>query len=119
MKYDTPDATALARRVAGTMPDGEPLYQHRGRGLDHGAWVPLMAMYPLADIPVLQLSMPTRDPFRLLELGARASVRHQAGRAGHHGDRRLHDGVVEAVVPDGVNPGGRCVCKETRMWAKG
>ncbi|MDQ0761506.1 dioxygenase family protein [Streptomyces canus] len=55
MRYDTPDATALARRVAGTMPDGEPVHQHAGRGLDHGggAWVPLMAMYPLAEEGVL------------------------------------------------------------------
>ena len=33
--------------------------------------MPLMAMYPLADIPVLQLSMPTQDPDRLLDFGAR------------------------------------------------
>jgi 4,5-DOPA dioxygenase extradiol len=71
MTYPTPDAGALARRVAGAMPDGEPVHQHPRRGLDHGAWVPLMAMYPLADIPVLQLSMPTHQPARLLELGAR------------------------------------------------
>jgi 4,5-DOPA dioxygenase extradiol len=71
MTYPTPDATALSRRVAAAMPDNDPVHQHPRRGLDHGAWVPLMAMYPLADVPVLQLSMPTHDPGRLLALGSR------------------------------------------------
>ncbi|MEU8247849.1 class III extradiol ring-cleavage dioxygenase [Nonomuraea sp. NPDC048916] len=79
MRYDTPDATALARRVAAMMPDDEPVHQHPSRGLDHGAWVPLMAMYPLADIPVLQLSLPTHDPGRLLELGARLGPLREEG----------------------------------------
>lgn len=71
MRYDTPDATGLAARIAAMMPDAEPVHQHPTRGLDHGAWIPLMAMYPLADIPVLQMSMPTHDPQRLLALGRR------------------------------------------------
>jgi 4,5-DOPA dioxygenase extradiol len=79
MTYETPDAGALARRVAAAMPDTEPVYQHPSRGLDHGAWVPLMAMYPLADIPVLQLSMPTHDPDRLLGIGARLRALREEG----------------------------------------
>jgi 4,5-DOPA dioxygenase extradiol len=71
MTYATPDASALAARVAALMPDTEPVHQHPSRGLDHGAWVPLKIMYPEADIPVLQLSLPTHDPGRLLVIGQR------------------------------------------------
>lgn len=71
LTYPTPDAGALARRVAAMMPSAEPVHEHSSRGLDHGAWVPLKVMYPLADVPVLQLSIPTHDPDRLLELGRR------------------------------------------------
>ena len=71
MTYQTPTATALAQRVAAMMPDTEPVHQHPSRGLDHGAWVPLKIMYPEADIPVLQMSLPTSDPKRLLALGER------------------------------------------------
>lgn len=79
MRYPTPDAAALAGRVAALMPDGEPVHQHPGRGLDHGAWVPLMAMYPLADVPVLQLSMPTQDPAALIEIGGRLQPLREEG----------------------------------------
>jgi 4,5-DOPA dioxygenase extradiol len=71
MTYQTPDASALARRIAAMMPDTEPVHQHPSRGLDHGAWVPLTIMYPEADIPVLQMSLPTHDPYKLLALGNR------------------------------------------------
>ena len=79
MTYDTPDASALARRIAGLMPDTEPVHQHPRRGLDHGAWVPLKIMYPEADIPVIQMSLPTQDPYRLIALGARLAPLRDEG----------------------------------------
>jgi len=79
MRYETPDAGELARRVAASMPHTEPVHQHPSRGLDHGAWVPLMAMYPLGDVPVLQLSLPTHDPARLMAIGSRLRPLREEG----------------------------------------
>jgi 4,5-DOPA dioxygenase extradiol len=78
MTYDAPAAPALAERLRSLMPASEPLIERPGRGLDHGAWVPLRAMYPEADIPVLQLSMPDLDPAHLFAVGRRlASLRDE------------------------------------------
>ena len=79
MRYDTPDAGELARQVVGVLPQGETVHEHRRRGLDHGAWVPLKVMYPAADVPVLQLSIPTSDSTRLLALGERLRVLREEG----------------------------------------
>jgi 4,5-DOPA dioxygenase extradiol len=79
LTYPTPDATAFAAEVAALMPDTAPAHQHPSRGLDHGAWVPLKVMYPLADLPVLQLSIPTGNPERLLALGARLRPLRESG----------------------------------------
>jgi 4,5-DOPA dioxygenase extradiol len=69
--YDAPGAPELATRVEALMPDHEQVTHDPNRRLDHGAYVPLTVMYPDAAIPVLQISMPTLEPQRLLELGTR------------------------------------------------
>ncbi|OZC59742.1 dioxygenase [Rhodococcus sp. 06-621-2] len=69
LRYETPDSTDLGRRLAGLLGTSTVLYQDTNRGLDHGAFIPLMAMYPEADVPVVQLSMPSLDPQALLTLG--------------------------------------------------
>lgn len=71
LRYPTPDAADLTRRITGTLSSGTPVHQFTDRGLDHGAFIPLMAMYPAADVPVVQLSMPSLDPQALLALGER------------------------------------------------
>jgi 4,5-DOPA dioxygenase extradiol len=73
VQYPAPGAPELAKKVAALMPDNEPIAHQPERGLDHGAYVPLTVMYPDANIPVLQISMPTLDPARLLQLGKRLS----------------------------------------------
>ncbi len=70
LPYATPDASDLAYRVASAL-EHRPVHQFTDRGLDHGAFIPLMAMYPAADVPVVQLSMPSLEPSALLSLGQR------------------------------------------------
>lgn len=67
--YAAPGAPELAARVRDLVsPAAGPVRQSE-RGLDHGAYIPLMAMYPEADIPVLQASLPSLDPKPLHAIG--------------------------------------------------
>ncbi len=80
VRYPAPGAPWLAERVAGLLASpGEPVRHDPSRGLDHGAYVPLVEMYPQADVPVLQLSLPTLDPERLLATGARLAPLRDEG----------------------------------------
>jgi 4,5-DOPA dioxygenase extradiol len=75
VRYEAPGAPELAADLHKLVPG---LRRDEERGLDHGAYVPLVEMYPDADVPVLQLSMPTLDPTRLYDLGRRlAPLRDQ------------------------------------------
>lgn len=61
LDYPARGDTALAREIAETLAEaGVPVAIDPARGLDHGAWVPLMLAWPDADIPVVQLSISSR-----------------------------------------------------------
>lgn len=77
--YPAPGAPWLAARVRALLPDREPVVEQPRRGLDHGAYVPLTVMYPDADVPVLQMSLPTLDPDSLLALGRRLRPLREEG----------------------------------------
>jgi 4,5-DOPA dioxygenase extradiol len=72
MTYPAPGDAALAGRVLGLLnAAGLPGTLDHARGLDHGAWVPLLLAYPAHDIPVLQLSVQSHlGPAHHEKLGA-------------------------------------------------
>ncbi|HET8996395.1 MAG TPA: class III extradiol ring-cleavage dioxygenase [Acetobacteraceae bacterium] len=80
LRYPAPGDPALAQRIADLLgAAGFAAELDRDRGLDHGAWVPLLLSWPAADIPVLQLSVQTAlGPRHALAVGrALAPLREQ------------------------------------------
>ena len=58
LRYPAPGAPEIAQRAAALLKDADIGASIDGcRGLDHGAWSPLLYMYPQADIPVVQISV--------------------------------------------------------------
>ncbi len=73
LTYPSPGAPELAARVRGLLLGAAiPTIDEPARGLDHGTYIPLMCMYPAADVPVLQISLPSEDPQELFAVGRRS-----------------------------------------------
>lgn len=79
LQYPSPGAPALAQRIRGLLTNAKIAYTDEpGRGLDHGTYIPLMCMYPEANIPVLQISLPSENPVELYAMGkALAPLRNE------------------------------------------
>ena len=59
LQYPAPGAPALAQHIQQLLTNqGLPARLDARRGLDHGAWVPLLHLYPDADVPTVQVSLP-------------------------------------------------------------
>ena len=79
VRYPAPGHPALARRVA-SMLRAEGASVDPERGLDHGCWSVLLAMYPEADVPVVQLSLDSRRPGSFhLALGRQLAALRDSG----------------------------------------
>ncbi|MBG8560891.1 MULTISPECIES: class III extradiol ring-cleavage dioxygenase [Pseudomonas] len=61
VQYPAPGDPQLAEQVRQRLNEaGLPTTLDAKRPFDHGAWVPLSLMYPAADIPVVQVSLPSQ-----------------------------------------------------------
>jgi len=72
VQYPAPGTAELAIEASRLLGEITVVEHDEERGLDHGTWVPLLHMFPEADIPVLQLSLPA---------SLSASAVYEAGKA--------------------------------------
>ncbi|HEY7430705.1 MAG TPA: class III extradiol ring-cleavage dioxygenase, partial [Streptosporangiaceae bacterium] len=108
VKYPAPGAPELAADVRKLLrAAGTDVQDFPDRGLDHGAYVPLVEMYPRADVPVLQISMPGLDPQQLFEVGRKlAPLRDDgvliagSGFFTHNLRAMNYEGAVPSVMSD-------------------
>lgn len=81
LQYPVAGDPALAERIAALLRNaGYHADLDTERGLDHGAWVPMMHMFPEHQIPVLQLSLPMHiSPEQTWALGQALAPLSQQG----------------------------------------
>lgn len=80
LSYPAPGAPELARRVGELLQEAGVSYGERPeRGWDHGVWIPMLGLYPEADVPLLQISLPSQEPAALMQLGATLAPLREEG----------------------------------------
>lgn len=80
-RYEAPGSPAVAARVRELLQAaGLGCAADSSRGWDHGVFVPMMLMFPAADVPIVQLSLlRSQDPRQHLALGAALAPLRQEG----------------------------------------
>ncbi|UJJ57490.1 dioxygenase family protein [Rhodanobacter denitrificans] len=81
LQYPVPGTPALAQDAARLLAQaGFEVALDERRGLDHGAWVPLRYLFPQADMPVFQVSLPQHiDAAGALRLGQALAPLRECG----------------------------------------
>ncbi|MGE5622434.1 MAG: DODA-type extradiol aromatic ring-opening family dioxygenase [Bacillota bacterium] len=114
LQYPAPGAPEVAARAAQLLEQaGIAVVRSAERGLDHGAWVPLLLMYPDAGIPVAQVSLVRgAGPDAHFQMGkALAGLRDEGilvigSGALTHNLYEFRGGAIDAPVPDWVSAFG-------------
>jgi 4,5-DOPA dioxygenase extradiol len=104
VRYPAPGQPSLARDTARLLSHAEVRLDGE-RGLDHGCWSVLLAMYPEADVPVVQLSLDSRRPASFhYELGKQlAPLRERGVLVLGSGDIVHNLRVTDFSRPDGYD----------------
>lgn len=115
LAYPARGAPDVAGRVRGLLAEaGFPADVEAERGLDHGVFVPLMLVYPQADVPVLQLSLQQDlDPAEHLAIGrALAPLREE-------GVLIVGSGMSYHNLRDFFSPRGNAEAEAFDAWLTG
>jgi 4,5-DOPA dioxygenase extradiol len=99
--YPAPGAPDIAQRALALLNEAGIQASANGcRGLDHGAWVPLLRIFPEADVPVAQISIqPTLDADHHLRMGAALAPLANDGvlvLGSGHMTHNLHEWIADA-----------------------
>lgn len=79
LDYASPDNTELAHVVSDLLAPLEPSFDASRAGFDHTVWMPLMHMFPNADVPVVEIALPFTNDSDLFSLGRRLSLLRHRG----------------------------------------
>ena len=69
LDYASPPSEGLAVQIESLVRGTYPVSRGERRGFDHTTWMPLMHMFPAADVPVLEMAYPYVKEAELLALG--------------------------------------------------
>ena len=113
VQYASPGASDLSKRVAALL--GSEASEQSERALDHGVWTPLVHMYPEANRPVLQVSLPgSAGPQAVFALGQKLAPLRDEGVLLMGSGNLTHN--LRAIAREGSAP--RPVYEEFDRWAE-